>query len=458
MVHGPHGENWVLTNAHAVDYATNIQLKKRWDKRRWDAKVLAIGRDPDIALLTVEDPGFWEGAAFATFGELPSARDSVTVVGFPLGGDTISATAGIVSRIEVVPYSFSSRALLALQIDAAINPGNSGGPVLNDRGECVGLAFQAIVPSEAQSVGYVVPTPVIFHFLDDIKTNGTFTGFPSLGVQTQRMEADALQQAYKVPVGQGGVLVRKVYPVGSAAGQLQEGDVLQRFDGTEIAPDGTVPFRTSERISMTHIITMKFVGENATLDVLRNGEPAQLNVTMKPPSPLVPFHLEGEDPPYLIVGGLLFDVLSVPYLFSEYGQDYPTKAPVGLLEQLRFGVKNTSDEQVVVLNRVLSSDATTGYEDFSNIQSDNVQLLRFQGKPVVSLAQLAAAVADAAKDEFMTFGMDQDEVIVLESSVVPNGTAEVLQAHAIPSPMSRDLLESLGAQPPVQAADKAAAP
>ncbi|KAL4438245.1 hypothetical protein ABPG77_010606 [Micractinium sp. CCAP 211/92] len=347
----------------------------------------------------------------------------------------ISATAGIVSRIEVVPYSFSSRALLALQIDAAINPGNSGGPVLDDQGQCVGLAFQAIEPSEAQSVGYVVPTPVIAHFLDDIRDNGTFTGFPSLGVQTQRMEADVLQQAYRVPDGQGGVLVRKVYPVGSAAGQLQEGDVLQSFDGTEIAPDGTVPFRTSERISLTYPISMKFVGENATLGLLRNGEPLRLNVTMQRPSPLVPYHLEGEDPSYLVVGGLLFDVLSVPYLVSEYGQDYPTKASVPLLYKLLYGVKNTTEEQ-----------------------SSNVQLLRFQGQPVVSLAQLAAAVVAAEREEFMRFEMDQDEVIILDSSVVLNGTAEVLQAHAIPSPMSRDLLESLGGAPPVKAADSAAAP
>lgn len=124
---------------------------------------------------------------------------------------------------------------------------------------------------------------------------------------------------------------------------------------------------------------------------------------------------------------------------------------------------------------------------------------------MVSLAQLTAAVAAAAeRDQFMEFGMDQDvravqavlangcsvracswhlqgswrwcqnrgrhtsgpcprlnaaqEVIILDSAVVPNGTAEVMQAHAIPSPMSHGLLESVGAKPPVQAADSAAAP
>nr|XP_016437824.1 PREDICTED: protease Do-like 2, chloroplastic isoform X2 [Nicotiana tabacum] len=105
-------------------------------------QVLARGVECDIALLSVESKDFWEGAEPLCFGHLPHLQDAVTVVGYPLGGDTISVTKGVVSRIEVTSYAHGSSELLGIQIDAAINPGNSGGPAFNDDGECIGVAFQ----------------------------------------------------------------------------------------------------------------------------------------------------------------------------------------------------------------------------------------------------------------------------------------------------------------------------
>lgn len=76
-------------------------MKKRGDDRKFLAKVLALGVDCDIALLTIEDDEFWAGAVPLQFGPLPRLQDSVAVVGYPIGGDTISVTVGVVSRIEV---------------------------------------------------------------------------------------------------------------------------------------------------------------------------------------------------------------------------------------------------------------------------------------------------------------------------------------------------------------------
>lgn len=103
------------------------------------------GVECDIAMLDVEDEGFWNGVPPLELGPLPRLQDSVAVVGYPVGGDTISVTAGVVSRIEVTDYSHGSSDLLAIQIDAAINGGNSGGPVFNRSGQCVGIAFQVSI-------------------------------------------------------------------------------------------------------------------------------------------------------------------------------------------------------------------------------------------------------------------------------------------------------------------------
>jgi V8-like Glu-specific endopeptidase len=118
----------VLTNAHSVEHHTVVKLKKRGDDKKYVARVLAIGVECDLALLTVDDASFFDDVLPARFGRLPSLQDSVTVVGYPIGGVAISVTSGVVSRIEVTAYSHGSSELLGLQIDAAINSGNSGGP------------------------------------------------------------------------------------------------------------------------------------------------------------------------------------------------------------------------------------------------------------------------------------------------------------------------------------------
>ena len=161
MVAGPDGERWLLTNAHAVEYGTQIKVKRRGDDTKFLATVLAAGTECDIALLSVADPEFWEGAAPLTLGGLPRLQEAVAVVGYPIGGDTISVTSGVVSRIEVTAYVHGSTELLGIQVSAAINSGNSGGPCFNAGGECVGVAFQSMAGSDAENIGYVIPTPVV---------------------------------------------------------------------------------------------------------------------------------------------------------------------------------------------------------------------------------------------------------------------------------------------------------
>jgi len=193
------GDGKLLTNAHCVEHDTQVKVKRRGDDKKYIAKVLARGIECDLALLSVENEEFWKGTEALSFGRLPCLQDSVTVVGYPLGGDTISVTKGVVSRIEVTPYAHGTSDLLGIQIDAAINPGNSGGPAFNEQGECIGVAFQVYRSDEAENIGYVIPTTVVSHFLNDYQKNGKYTGFPCLGVLLQKLENPALRESLKVP-------------------------------------------------------------------------------------------------------------------------------------------------------------------------------------------------------------------------------------------------------------------
>ncbi|KIZ00510.1 hypothetical protein MNEG_7454 [Monoraphidium neglectum] len=436
---------WILTNAHSV------KVKRRGDDRKFIARVLSVGVDCDIALLTVDDPEFWEGVSPLEFGSLPRLQDQVAVVGYPVGGESISITVGVVSRIEVTEYTHGSYDLLGVQIDAAINGGNSGGPVFNGKGQCVGIAFQALSGSDVENVGYVIPTTVVSHFLTDYIRNGSFTGFPALGVQWQRMESDALRRAYSMQPKQKGVLIRRVNATSHAASVLQSDDVLLSFDGTAIANDGTVPFRTGERIAFSYLISQKYVGDEAALEVLRGGEVLSTTAKLSKPAALVPPHLGNRDPSYFLVSGLVFVACSEPYLESEYGADYASEAPVKLLDKLYHGQPTEPGQQVVVLSQVLAAESTLGYEDVLN-----VEVLAINGAPVRNLAHLAELVA-GCREQYLRFDCEYREAVVLDREEAFRDTAAVLEAHGIPAALSADLQQALPAWPPAAASGKAAA-
>ncbi|WCJ34643.1 DegP protease 10 [Euphorbia peplus] len=99
---------------------------------------------------------------FLELGDIPFLQQAVAVVGYPQGGDNISVTKGVVSRVEPTQYVHGATQLMAIQIDAAINPGNSGGPAIMGN-KVAGVAFQNL--SGAENIGYIIPVPVIKHFI-----------------------------------------------------------------------------------------------------------------------------------------------------------------------------------------------------------------------------------------------------------------------------------------------------
>ncbi|XP_004298924.1 PREDICTED: protease Do-like 9 [Fragaria vesca subsp. vesca] len=427
------GGRRVLTNAHSVEHYTQVKLKKRGSDTKYLATVLAIGTECDIAMLTVDDDEFWEGVSPVEFGELPALQDAVTVVGYPIGGDTISVTSGVVSRIEILSYVHGSTELLGLQIDAAINSGNSGGPAFNDKGTCVGIAFQSLKHEDAENIGYVIPTPVIMHFIKDYEKNGAYTGFPILGIEWQKMENPDLRTSMGMKPDQKGVRIRRIDPTALESQVLKPSDILLSFDGVNIANDGTVPFRHGERIGFSYLISQKYTGDNSKVKVLRNSEILSFDIKLASHKRLIPSHIKGRPPSYYIVAGFVFTAVSVPYLRSEYGKDYEFEAPVKLLDKMLHSLRQSPDEQLVVVSQVLVADINIGYEDIVN-----TQVLAFNGKPVKNLKSLASMVENC-DDEFLKFDLEYQQVAVLQTKTAKAATLDILATHCIPSAMSDDL-------------------
>eukprot|EP00899_Mesostigma_viride_P003081 jgi/Mesvir1/12774/Mv22830-RA.2 len=184
----------IITNAHVVDDYAFVLVRKHGHPTKYKAKVEAVSHECDLAILRVdEDSDFWTGLVpleLASEGELPLLHENVSVVGYPSGGDSISVTGGVVSRMELIQYTFGGTNLLAIQIDAAINPGNSGGPVFLEN-KVVGVAFQCL--PDADNIGYIIPVPVVRRFLADVAINGEPKGFCAMGIRCQSLESHQME-------------------------------------------------------------------------------------------------------------------------------------------------------------------------------------------------------------------------------------------------------------------------
>src|SRR5712675_3155396 len=179
----------ILTNAHVVLYATQVQIQANAAGDKIPATVVAVAPGIDLAVLQLDDQSFFDThPPVARASKLPQIKDPVLAYGFPTGGSSLSITKGIVSRIEFALYNYPVSGL-RIQIDAAINPGNSGGPAfVNDR--MIGVAFSHL--GGADNIGYIIPCEEIDLFLEDI-ADGHYDGKPAMFDDLQTLENPALR-------------------------------------------------------------------------------------------------------------------------------------------------------------------------------------------------------------------------------------------------------------------------
>ena len=392
---GGSGTGWVVegerlvTNAHVVSNARFITIEKENDPKKYIATVEHIAHDCDLALLKVADPDFFKYTKPLPIGGIPELESTVSVFGYPIGGERMSVTQGVVSRVDFLTYSHSIvDSHLTIQIDAAINPGNSGGPVLQD-GKVVGVAFQGYSGDVAQNVGYMIPTPVIKHFLKDVQ-DGHYDRYMDLSIGTFPTPNKAMRKALGLGEDDRGVLVTNVFSAGVAAGSLQAGDVILSIDGLNVASDGFVDLE-GERVLMAEVAERKFLGDVAKFTVLREGKPMDAEIKFTGAWPHnIQANRYDEQPAYVLLGGLLFQPLSrnlmTAYAFQNPRIEYFFE---------HFISKEIYEErpEIIVLTAILADPLNTYLAEFREQIVDEIN-----GKKIKTLKEVAAAFAE--KPEF----------------------------------------------------------
>lgn len=421
----------ILTNAHVIADQMFVQVKRAGEAKKYIAEVEFVAHDCDLAVLKVSDDSFFTGVDPIELGNLPKMGDKVAVYGFPEGGDELCITEGVVSRVEYQYYTHSMAYLLACQIDAAINSGNSGGPVLKN-GKIVGIAFETL--ESGKNIGYMIPVAVINHFLKDIE-DGKYDGFPSLEVSGQNMENLSLRLKYHMSNEQTGVLITYVSPGSALQEILRPGDVALSIDGKTIENDATIRFRDNERISANYVIHSKFIGDLVKCRILRDGKIQDVEITLKDKvdsTRLVPYMHYDKAPTYYILGGLVFQPLTLNYINRWEKLD---DAPNHLVDYC-FNVRRSKDRyEVIVLTKVLGDNINVGYENFKyNI------IFQVNGKKISSMEDLVKAI-EFNEGKYHVIVDEKGNQIVLERSKVSEANQRIFNKYQIRSDRSEDLRE-----------------
>jgi S1-C subfamily serine protease len=425
----------ILTNAHAVLYASQVQIQGTGAGDKLSATVEAVAPGIDLAVLKIEDDAFFAThAPLARANALPQIKDAVLAYGFPTGGTSLSITKGIVSRIEFVPYNYPTSGL-RIQIDAAINAGNSGGPAIAGD-KMIGLAFSRL--GDAQNIGYIIPNEEIELFLKDI-ADGHYDGKPALFDDLQTLENPALRSYLKLDKSISGIVVHQPYEV-SADYPLKEWDVITRIGDTPVDDQGMVNANPDLRVNFRYMIQQISRDNHVPLTIVRAGKALKVSLPLVSERPLLVPDVHGEYPPYFIYGPLVFSRATA--LFTSFLNNNATLMGVfgyvGSPLVTARGAMPTAQRQelVVVASPFFPSRLSEGYSNPTAMVVASVN-----GVHIRSLAHLVAVLRDL-KDENVVFEFDSrnGEAMVFPRAQMVAATEGILTDNGVRAQGSTDML------------------
>jgi S1-C subfamily serine protease len=421
----------ILTNAHVVLYASQLFVESEQSSDKIAATVESVSPGMDLAVLKLEDESFFDKRKpMPRSAELPAVKDTVHTYGYPQGGNSLSITKGIVSRIEFTGYGPNAMGL-RIQVDAAINPGNSGGPALVDD-KMIGLVFSRLNASD--NIGYIIPSEEIELFLKDV-ADGKYDGKPLMHDQLQTLENDVLRPFLKVDKKTAGMIVH-VPDRDDADYPLEEWDLITKIGDHELDNTGMVAVKGGLRLHFQYYIQRLAKDGKAPLTIIRKGETKVIELPVTAHHPMLIEGLQGRYPSYFVYGPLVFsvatselDALNAAYALGLIGSPLITR---------RSDRPHFDGEQLVVIaSPMFPHKLAKGYSNpFAKVVKE------VNGVRIKNLRHLVETLRDA-KDRFVTIKFDDraSETIVFDRQEVMAATEEILSDNGVRQQASDDLAE-----------------
>ncbi|MEM0896655.1 MAG: PDZ domain-containing protein [Verrucomicrobiota bacterium] len=381
----------VLTTAEMVANATYVELEIPDSGRKATAEVVAIDYEANLALVRPieSDSDFLKDRRALKLATESKPGDLLHVWQIEDNGTPVS-TPVVFTRGEVTSYFVDNAFFLAYEANGTLqyHGGSFTLPVLNGNR----LAGMLLSYSSKEQVSNILPATIIEHFLRE-QADGDYRGFPTLGIAF----AQTLDEQFRKYLGlngrEGGIYVSKVLKQSSAAKSgVKPGDVILEIAGNPIDARGNYDDPAFGKLSMSHLVRGKpFVGDEVPFKILRDGKEKIIGVTLERRAAedhLVDPYMFDRGPKFLILGGLVFQELTRPYL-KLYGDNWQSRAPIKLLladaQPERF--EKEGKKKIVFLTRVIPTPATLGYE-----RVNSVIVTKVNGQEITQVSDMAEAL------------------------------------------------------------------
>jgi hypothetical protein len=361
-----------------------VEAQKLGSDARTVARVELVDQEGPLALVAVDDPAFWEGLEPLPLVDRAPGEGDVTILRWQRSG-LLDAFPGTLRQVRSGRHGLSQTSLLTLEIGSSTD-GLGQSEVVIAQGRVAGL-----VTGRSGDAYGALAAPVLTRFLRGA-TKADWRGFARAGLGWQDLTNPALRELLGLRPGETGIRLTRVAAHGSAGGVLKPGDVVLEMGGAKLDPTGYYEHPLYGRMLFALLFSDgRQPGEQMPVKVLRDGARLDLQLplrAMRPEQDRVPPYVFGRGPDYVVVGGLVFEELSRPYL-GAWG-DWARRAPPRLLVAIDREPDEAGPEprRIVLLSSVLPDAANLGYQE----QRDLI-VERVNGRPVASLADLRRAFA-----------------------------------------------------------------
>lgn len=420
----------VLVNSLLVADQRYIELETLDTNEKQPARVVVVDYDANLALIEPLSADFLSGRKPIALAQEAVLGDRLTVWQVKSNGDIVPES-GPITSVELGVFSLGNY-FLTYRINSSLQYrfNNMTLPVVKE-GALAGLVLRQ---SQVGQTIEVISTSVIRHFLTDAQA-GDYQGFPGVGFQYGALHDPQLRRYVDLPDTMEGIYVQKVIKGGPAdkAG-VMPGDVVVQIGDYPISRTGRYKHHLYRQTSVLHLIrTAYYVGDKVPLKIFRQGEFVTLQAVLdhrKPEEYLVPPYIMDRQPEYLIVGGLVIQSLSIPFL-REYGSDWVANAPIHLLyyQQNQDYLNGDQREKIIIISGVIPTPYSIGYENL-----DNCVISKVNGQPIGTLDDVRQALKSPVNG-FHKIELEQHpKVIYLDPKELPLIHKMIERRYRIPIP------------------------
>ena len=420
--------NRVLVTAELAQDTNYIELEQAASGKRITARVEAV--DYEINLATIvpdEDPGtFFQGMEPLELDTTLRPKANLDVWQFEANGSPVTSSVEF-NRVDLAPYFLEDQFFLIFQANGAVQyrSGTFTLPVIHE-GKLAGMLVRY---NSRDQVSDILPAVMVDRFLKDVALP-PYDGLPSLGMRSSPTLDPQLRSYLKLGAADGGLLVTDVTPGFSAATSgVKEGDVIMEMNGYKLDSRGSYEDPQYGLLGSSHLARgLSKVGDILKIKLIRDGQPMDLDVTLQRKQAhdyLVDPYVFDRQPCYFILGGVLFQELTLPFL-QLAGKEWRERSPLRLV----YAQANQDDylkagrKKLVIISGVLPAPCTIGYERMSGLIVNQVN-----GVAINDLASLAEAVKSPANGIHRIDVVDGPRTIYIDDAQAKQDNAEFLPSR-----------------------------